>query len=104
MRHRTNPGKWKITASTDFTTGKPSWTTTPPRWVYRPHAEGKRSHDTYDQALAYVRQSSERRPLVFESKTNPGQWFWQHPGGTYGWEATYKQAQLQATGGTLEVA
>ena len=103
MRHRTNPGKWTITASTDFTTGEPKWTTTPPRWVYRPHAEGKRSHNTYDEALAHVRQSSQRRPLWFESKTRPGQWFWNHPGGERGWADDRATAHLKATGGIPEV-
>lgn len=104
MRHRTSPGKWKITASTDFTTGAPKWTTTPPRWVYRPHAEGKRSFDTYDEALAHVRQSSERRPLVFESKTRIGAWFWHHPSGQCGWEKDRFDAYAKAAGGNLEVA
>ena len=59
MRHHND--RWKIESGTDFITGAPKWTTTPPRFVYGPRAEGKRSHDTYDQALAYVRTSKERR-------------------------------------------
>lgn len=98
-RHRSSSAKWKITAATDFTTGKPVWQTTPPRWIYRPHAEGKRSHDTYDEALAHVRTSSERRPLVFESKTHHGEWFWHHPEGQCGWEADFASAHNKAHAG-----
>ena len=99
MRHRINPGKWKITSSTDFVTGQPCWQTTPPRWVYRPHAEGKRSFDTYDEALAHVQTSTTRRPLVFESKTRHGEWFWHHPEGHCGWEKDRETAHAKANAG-----
>lgn len=105
--HRTNPsGKWKIESGTDFTTGKPTWTTTPPRWVYRPHAEAKRSFDTYDEALGHVLTSKGRRPIVIESKTRIGEWFWLHPDGTSGWETERHAAHAKANGtyGESEVA
>lgn len=96
MRHRTSPGKWKITCSTDFFTGQPNWTTTAPRWIYRPHAEGKRSFDTYDEALAHVLTGTGRRPIVFESKTHHGEWFWRHPEGGRGWEPDFASAHAKA--------
>lgn len=99
MRHRINPGKWKITSSTDFVTGKPAWETTPPRWVYRPHAEAKRKFETYDEALAHVQTSTTRRPIVFESKTHHGEWFWHHPEGLCGWEKDRDVAQTKANAG-----
>lgn len=93
MRH---PDQWKIESSTDFMTGKPNWKTTPPRFVYSPRAEGKRSHDTYDEALAHVKTSKGRRPLVFESKTHIGSWFWLNPDGTSGWEKDHATAIAKA--------
>jgi hypothetical protein len=51
--------RWKIESDVDFITGKPVWKTTPPRFIYRPHAEGKRTFDTYAEALAHVRSSRE---------------------------------------------
>ena len=99
---RTNNDRWKIESGTDFITGKPNWTTTPPRFVYGQSAEGKRSHDTYDQALAHVRNSKERRPLVFESKTHIGEWFWVNPDGSFGWEKDRNDAHLKAGRLTIE--
>lgn len=89
--------RWKIESGTNFITGEPNWQTTPPRFVYGPRAEGKRSHDTYDQALAHVRTSKERRALVFESKTHVGEWFWLNPGGASGWAKTRDEAHALAT-------
>lgn len=95
MRH-TNPDRWKIESGTDFITGQPRWVTTPPRFVYSPRAEGKRSHTTYDEALAHVKTSKERRPLVFESKTHIGEWFWLNPNGQSGWEKLQNVAIAKA--------
>lgn len=99
----TNPnGRWKIESGTDFITGKPNWVTTPPRFVYGHRAEGKRSHNTYDQALAHVHTSKERRPIVFESKTHIGQWFWVNPDGASGWAKTRDEAHTNAHRTSLE--
>lgn len=100
MRHAND--RWKIESGTDFITGTPKWFTTPPRFVYGPRAEGKRSHDTYDQALAHVRTSKERRPIVFESKTHIGEWFWVNPDGGFGWEKTRDAAHANAVAATIE--
>ena len=97
MRRTHNPaGKWTIESATDFATGARKWTTTPPRWIYRPHAEAKRSHDTYDQALAHVLMSKGRRPVVLESKTHLGEWFWNNPDGGFGWEKDRTTAHTKA--------
>lgn len=100
MRHPTD--RWKIESGTDFITGKTVWKTTPPRFVYGPRAEGRRSHDTYDEALAHVRSSKERRPIVFESKTHIGQWFWLNPNGQSGWEKDRADAHLKAGASAIE--
>lgn len=96
--HSSSSGKWKIESGTDVITGQPKWKTTPPRWVYRPHAEGKRSFDTYDEALAHVLTSKGRRPLVIESKTHTGHWFWLSPDGASGWETDRTTAHNKANG------
>lgn len=99
----TTNNQWKIESSTDFITGKPNWTTKPPRFVYSPRAEGKRSHDTYDHARAHVQiGTGGRRPLVFESKTHIGQWFWLHPDGGSGWAKTRDEANANAHRTDLE--
>lgn len=96
--------KWKIESDIDFITGKTVWKTTPPRFIYRPHAEGKRSFATYDEALAHVRTSRERRPLVFESKTHVGEWFWLNPNGASGWEKNRIEAHHKAGHTPMEVS
>ncbi|GGH93910.1 hypothetical protein ACFFGR_09445 [Arthrobacter liuii] len=85
-----NPNKWRIEPGTDIITGQPKWFVTPPRFIYRPR--GKRSFDTYDQALAHVRTSHGRRPLVFESKTHTGEYFWLNPSGASGWTKDLTEA------------
>jgi len=100
MKRKT--GKWHIRQKPNFVTGQTEWETIPPRHVYSPHAEGKRSFSTYDQALAHVRNSGDRRPMVFESKTRIGQWFWLHPEGACGWEWSYPVAWANANT-TVEV-
>lgn len=97
MKNKT--GKWHIRQKANFITGNPVWETTPPRHVYGPHAEGKRSFPTYDEALAHVRASTERRPAVFESKTHAGEWFWHHPDGGCGWEPDRETAHTKANAG-----
>jgi hypothetical protein len=96
VKHRPHHTKWRIESSTDMVTGRRTWKTTPPRFAYRPH--GKRSFDTYDEALAHVWDSKGRRGMVFPSKTRHGQWFWHHPEGASGWEADHTQAMLHAFG------
>lgn len=91
-----NPNKWRIEPGTDFITGAQKWFATPPRFIYRPHAGGKRSFDTYDQALAHVRTSQGRRPLVFESKTHTGEYFWLNPSGDFGWTRDLTEAHQLA--------
>jgi len=103
MNHHTNPSsKWKIESGTDFTTGRPVWNTTPPRFIYRPHAEAKRSFPTYDEALAHVLTSKGRRPVVIESKTHIGEWFWLSPGGQSGWEKDRTAAHNKANDTYME--
>lgn len=95
--------KWKIESGVDFVTGSPKWVATPPRFIYRSHGEAKRSFDTYDEALAHVRSSRERRPLVFESKTRIGEWFWLNPDGASGWERDRVEAHHRAGHASTEV-
>lgn len=99
---RTANSRWKIESGTDFITGKPNWVTTPPRFVYSPRAEGKRSHDTYDQGRAHVLNATGRRPLVFESKTHIGEWFWSNPDGSFGWEKDRNEAHAKAHQTSIE--
>lgn len=106
MKHRSsNPNKWRIEPGTDIITGHAKWFVTPPRFVYNPHAGGKRSFDTYDEALALIRTSTGgRRPLVFESKTHTGHWFWLSPDGASGWEKDRATAHNKANGTHQEEA
>lgn len=100
MRHPSD--RWKIESGTNFITGKPEWRTTPPRFVYGPRAEGKRSHATYDEALAHVQSANGRKPRVFPSKTHVGEWFWLSPDGKSGWEKDHAAANAKAYANELE--
>lgn len=42
-----------------------------------------------------------RPPMVFESKTHHGQWFWLNPNGLSGWERTKEAATMKATDGLV---
>lgn len=89
--------KWRIESHTDVVTGEPGWVVTPPRFSYQPRGKAKHSFPTYDEAWAHVRTSTGgRRPLVFESKTRIGEWFWLTPDGQSGWAQERDQAQALA--------
>lgn len=88
-----NPNKWRIESHTDVVTGSPGWVVTPPRFSYQPRGKAKHSFPTWDQAFAYTRTSTGgRRPLVFESKTHTGHWFWLNPDGRSGWTTDLTEA------------
>jgi hypothetical protein len=93
-KHRPHHGKWRIESSTDMVTGVRKWKATPPRFAYKP--EGKRSFDTYDEALAHVWSAKGKRGIVMPSKTHIGQWFWLHPEGRSGWEKDHIVALAKA--------
>lgn len=95
-KHKPGHGKWRIESTVDMVTGDRKWTATPPRFAYRPH--GKRSFDSYDEALVHVWNAKGRRGIVMPSKTRVGQWFWHHPDGESGWETDHHEATRKALG------
>lgn len=95
-KHKPHAGKWRIESSLDMATGARKWRVTPPRWIYNP--KGKRSFDTYDEALIHVWNAKGRRVIVMPSKTKVGQWFWSHPEGQSGWESDHHAAVTKALG------
>ena len=98
-KHKPGHGKWRIESSVDVVTGKRTWKATPPRFAYRP--TGKRSFDTYDEALAHVWNAKGKRGIVMPSKTKHGYWFWHHPDGESGWEKSHTAATEKALGVTI---
>jgi hypothetical protein len=81
-------------------TGARTWKATPPRWAYKP--AGKRSFETYDEALVHVWSAKGKRGIVMPSKTHVGQWFWSHPEGASGWEHDHETAVLKALGESVD--